>query len=129
MEHLDCYGSILDVRYMLTSRDSLLTQLNQLIIAAIENATTSDALNSSIETLRRFEDIWVAKNVCHRILNALYIAHGYWRHRGVHHRLLLRSLLEMDQHGYLDDSAKDQVNTDIRTLVHVRPLIAIIHAY
>jgi mediator of RNA polymerase II transcription subunit 12, fungi type len=100
-----------------------------LTIAALEHVASNDGLNTVVETLRRFEDIWVAKNVVHRIVASLYATHGRWRHRGIQNRLLLSALIEMDQHGYLDASAREQVRIDKTALFHVRSVIFDVNPY
>ena len=95
----------------------------QLTLYTLERATTLQLLVGIIETLCQHMEVWACMGVMRDIAAKLYVAHQYWRGRGIHSRQLLSLLTQVDKGRYLEPAQRDQVANDISAHSHVRSLV------
>ncbi|KAK0226153.1 hypothetical protein IW262DRAFT_1457387 [Armillaria fumosa] len=84
-----------------------------LTLCLLEHASTTDSLNTAIDTLRRFHTLWSCMDVVGSIVISLQTAHQIWKSKGMQTRVLLVLLKELDDNRFLSAQARDQLNAEI----------------
>ncbi|KAK0461037.1 uncharacterized protein EV420DRAFT_1529889, partial [Desarmillaria tabescens] len=84
-----------------------------LTLCLLEHASTTDSLNTAIDTLRRFHTLWSCMDVVGSIVTSLQTAHQIWKSKGMQTRVLLVLLKELDDNRYLSAQEREQLNAEI----------------
>lgn len=84
----------------------------QITLDVVRQATTTDLLMASVESLRRGMNLWSCMDAVNNIVQSLQAAHHAWKARGVHIRCLVNLLLDVDGGRFLDDVARHQLIED-----------------
>ena len=78
-----------------------------------------DLLGVLIETIRRYLSIWASMNVMKAIASALYAANSACKARGMHSRVLLTLLLEIDNGRNLDPNSRKVIESEMMSYAQV----------